>query len=43
MSYLFAAYTAIWCILFGYLYSLRSRQRTLEKALESIRKQVEKV
>ncbi len=42
MNYLVAAYMAIWCILFGYIYTLRSRQRNLEKTLETIEKQVGK-
>jgi len=42
MNYLVAAYIAIWCILFGYIYSLRTRQKNLEKMLETLEKQIEK-
>jgi CcmD family protein len=33
MTFLFAAYTAIWIILFWYIYSLSSRQRRVEEGL----------
>jgi len=42
MSYLFAAYVAIWCILFFYMYSLGSRQSSLEKTLSALQKRLEK-
>ena len=41
--YLFAAYCAIWLILFAYVFSLKSRQQTLDRTLESIQKQLEKL
>ena len=31
LSYLFAAYTFIWIILFGYILHLRHRQKSLER------------
>jgi CcmD family protein len=41
--YLVAAYTAIWCILFVYLFSLSSRQKKLRKEVEALRKEVEQM
>jgi len=41
--YLVAAYVAIWCVLFVYLFSLSSRQRKLQKDVESLRKQIEQL
>ena len=42
MSYLFAAYCAIWVILFVYVFTIRSRQANLEKAVESLSRRLEK-
>jgi len=42
VNYLVAAYAAIWCILFIYLYTLKSRQSQLEKSVEALRRKVEK-
>jgi len=42
MSYLFAAYLAIWCILFLYLWSLKSREGALELRLEMLEKRLKK-
>ena len=39
--YLFAAYSAVWVIFFLYLYSLKSRQRSLEKSIEGLQKRLE--
>lgn len=41
MTYLMAAYLAIWIILFVYLFSLASRQSRLQKEVETLLKQVE--
>ncbi len=41
MTYLVAAYLAIWLILFVYMISLGSRQSRLLKEVEALRKQVE--
>jgi CcmD family protein len=41
MNYLVAAYIAIWVVLFVYLFSLGSRQRRLQKEVESLQKQLE--
>jgi CcmD family protein len=43
MIYLFSAYSAIWCLLFLYLFSLRSRQRKLERTVEALLKRLEGV
>ena len=42
MTYLMTAYIAIWLILFVYLFSLNSRQRSLQKEVESLQKQLER-
>jgi CcmD family protein len=42
MNYLVAAYTAIWFLFFIYLFTLKSRQRDLEKTVEALQKQTEK-
>ncbi len=36
MNYLIAAYSAIWILLFFYLFSLVSRQKNLEQTIESL-------
>lgn len=33
MGYLFAAYTAIWVIIFGYAFTVAKRQDSIEKEL----------
>jgi CcmD family protein len=40
MTYLVAAYIAIWVILFVYLFSIASRQTRLRKEVESLLKEV---
>lgn len=40
LTYLFAAYTAFWAILFGYVLHLRSRQKGLNQSIEELRQQV---
>jgi len=42
MNYLVAAYAAIWFLFFIYLFTLKSRQRNLEKTVEVLQKQTEK-
>ena len=42
MSYLFSAYAAVWILLFFYILSLSSRQRKLDREMETLRKLVEK-
>ena len=41
MSYLFAAYTAIWILLFAYVSSISSRQRKLDREMETLKKLLE--
>ena len=41
MWYLFAAYVAIWCLLFLYLVSLKSRTRSLENRVEALSRKVQ--
>ncbi len=38
LSYLFAAYTAVWLALFGYLLAIGRRARRLERELEELRR-----
>jgi len=42
LSYLFAAYTAIWVILAIYLFSLQSRQGRLRAEIDRLKQIVEK-
>jgi CcmD family protein len=42
MSYLFAAFCAVWIVLFLYLLSLSRRQRTLTREVETLRQMMEK-
>ena len=41
MIYLFAAYTAVWILLFTYVSSISSRQRRLDREMETLRKLLE--
>jgi CcmD family protein len=41
MSYLFAAYTLVWVVLFLYLISLSRRQRKLDREIDNLRKMLE--
>ena len=36
-GYLFAAYTVIWAVAFGYVFYLFSRQRRLRQEIDSLR------
>ncbi|MBS4025566.1 MAG: CcmD family protein [Clostridia bacterium] len=38
MNYLFAAYTVIWVLLFGYLVTLGKRQNKLAEELEILKR-----
>jgi CcmD family protein len=42
MPYLFAAFCAVWIILFLYLLSLARRQRSLSREVEALRQMMEK-
>lgn len=37
LSYLFMAYTIIWLVLFGYIYSLSRRNRSLRQELDALK------
>jgi CcmD family protein len=37
LGFLFAAYTAVWVVLFGYLVTLSRRNRALEREIEELR------
>ena len=41
MSYLFAAYTLIWIVLFGYLFSLASRLQALKGEIDRIQRMLD--
>ena len=41
MNYLIAAYSAIWILLFFYLFSLFSRLKNLEKTLEAVSRRLD--
>lgn len=41
MTYLFAAYTAIWLLLFGYVMLLSSKQKRLNEELGSLKRQLD--
>ena len=38
MSYLVAAYSMVWILLFGYILSISSKQKKLETEMETLRK-----
>jgi len=42
MPYLFAAFCAVWIVLFLYLLSLSRRQRALSREVESLRQMMER-
>jgi CcmD family protein len=42
VSYLIPAYGVFWLITFLYVFSIRSRQKNLEKDVETLRRLVEK-
>jgi len=42
MPYLFAAFCAVWIVLFLYLLSLSRRQRTLLREVEALRQMIER-
>jgi CcmD family protein len=41
MSYLFAAYAAVWILLFAYVVSISSRQKKLDREMETLKKILE--
>jgi CcmD family protein len=40
MTYLFAAYTLIWVVIFAYQFYLGRKQKSLEKRVEALRRAV---
>ena len=42
VSFLIPAYVVFWLVTFGYVFSIRSRQKNLEKDIETLRLLVEK-
>jgi CcmD family protein len=42
VTFLIPAYIAFWVLTFLYVFSIRSRQRNLERDIEALRKVVEK-
>jgi CcmD family protein len=42
LSFLFGAYTAVWVLLFVYIYFLSRRNRSLEKEIEELRALLER-
>ena len=37
LVYVFAAYTIIWLVSFGYLYTINSRQRRLQREIDALK------
>ena len=42
LSFLFVAYSAVWLVLFGYLFSLSRHHRSLERQIEDLRRMLER-
>lgn len=42
MSYLLAAYSLVWILLFAYIVSISSKQKKLETEIDTLRKLVER-
>lgn len=40
-GFLFAAYSIVWAVLFGYVLSLLNRQRKLDKEINSLKESLE--
>jgi CcmD family protein len=40
MTYLFAAYAAIWILLFAYMFSISRRQRQVQDDLDQVRERL---
>jgi len=41
MSYLFAAYTIIWAVVFGYVFYLYRKQRKLQRDINSLKDRID--
>jgi CcmD family protein len=42
LSYLFAAYTLIWVIVFGYVFFMQRKQRSLQRQIDRLQESVDK-
>ena len=42
LSYLFAAYTIIWAVIFGYMHLMRRKQRRLYREIKSLKERLSK-
>ena len=42
LGYLFAAYTVIWAVVFGYVFYLYRKQRKLQREIDSLKSPVDK-
>jgi len=42
MSYLLAAYSVVWILIFAYILSISSKQKKLEMEMETLRKLLER-
>ena len=42
LSFLFVAYSAVWLVLFVYMFSLSRRHRSLERQVEDLRRMLER-
>lgn len=42
LFFLFAAYSVVWLVLFGYLFSFSRRHRSLERQVEDLRRMLER-
>lgn len=43
LGYLFAAYTIVWAVIFGYIFCLSRRQRQLQREIESLKERASTV
>ena len=42
LGYLFAAYTVIWAVVFGYVFFMQRKQRKLQRQIDLIRESADK-
>lgn len=42
MGYLFAAYTTIWAVVFGYVVFMQRKQRRLQRNMDLLRESIDK-
>ena len=43
LGYLFAAYTLIWAVVFGYILFMQRQQRRLQRQIDMLRESVDKL